>query len=133
MPPRYYAILGVFTAVLIVGLVIRYLRIGELENSPREASNPLISNYYLLLTSALLTLGLYLYYNLSYVQHQGRYLFPALIPVGLAAAVGLSGWGRVLSRLTRRNMVWVVGAIALSAMAALGVFALYHFIVPALR
>ena len=133
MPPRYYAILGVFTAVLIVGLVIRYLRIGELENSPREASNPLISHYYLLLTSALLTLGLYLYYNLSYVQHQGRYLFPALIPVGLAAAVGLSGWGRVLSRLTRRNMVWVVGAIALSAMAALGVFALYHFIVPALR
>ncbi len=131
MPPRYYAMLGVFTAVLIVGWVISYLRIRELENSP--IANSLISNYYLLMTSGLLTLGLYLYYNLSFVQHQGRYLFPALIPIGLAAAVGLSGWGGAVSRLTRRNIGWVVPAGALFAMATLDVFALYCFIIPALR
>jgi 4-amino-4-deoxy-L-arabinose transferase-like glycosyltransferase len=131
MPPRYYAMLGVFTAVLIVGWVISYLRIRELENSP--IANSLISNYYLLMTSGLLTLGLYLYYNLSYVQHQGRYLFPALIPIGLAAAVGLGGWGGAVSRLTRRNIGWVVPAGALFAMATLDVFALYCFIIPALR
>ncbi|MBI3244017.1 MAG: glycosyltransferase family 39 protein [Chloroflexi bacterium] len=133
MDGRVYTVLLVYTLLLIGGLVIGYWRNRGLENSPREASNSLISNYYLLITSGLLTLGLYLYYNLSYVQHQGRYLFPALIPLGLAAAVGLSGWGGILSRLTRRDMSWVVGAVALIAMAALDVFALYRFIVPALR
>ena len=130
MPPRYYAALGVFTTVLIVGLVISYLRIGELENSP--TSNSLISNYYLLITSGCLTLALYLSYNLTYVQHQGRYLFPALIPIGWTGAVGLSAWGGVLSRLARREISWVVEAGALVAMAALDVFALYRFIIPAL-
>jgi hypothetical protein len=130
MDGRVYMVLLVYTVFLIGGLVISYWRNRELENS--LISNPPISNYYLLLVSALLTLGLYLYYNLSYVQHQGRYLFPALIPVGLAAAAGLSGWGGILSRLTRRDMSWVVGAVALIAMATLDVFALYRFIVPAL-
>jgi hypothetical protein len=138
MPPRYYALLGVFTAMLIVGWVIGYLRMGGLENSPilrlrsGQVSNSLISNYYLLIASALLTLALYLSYNLTYVQHQGRYLFPALVPIGWAAAIGLSGWGQVLSRLTRREVGWIVGAGALVGMAALCLFALYRFILPAL-
>ncbi len=38
--------------------------------------------------SALGTLGIYLLYNLQFVQPQGRYLFPALPAVSLAAAVG---------------------------------------------
>ncbi len=131
MDGRVYIVLLVYTVMLIGGLVIGYWRNRELENS--LIPNPPISNYYLLTLSVLLTLSLYLYYNLSFVQHQGRYLFPALIPIGLAAAVGLNGWGGVLSRLTRRDMGWVVGAVALLAMAALDVFALYRFIIPALR
>jgi len=43
----------------------------------------------LLALSALFTLLSYLWYNLRFVQHQGRYLFPALIPIGLAFALGL--------------------------------------------
>lgn len=39
--------------------------------------------------SALLTGLGYFWYNLQFVQHQGRYLFPALIPLGLAFAAGL--------------------------------------------
>lgn len=38
--------------------------------------------------SALGTLGIYVAYNLQFVQPQGRYLFPALPAVSLAAAVG---------------------------------------------
>jgi hypothetical protein len=38
--------------------------------------------------SALGTLGIYLAYNLQFVQPQGRYLFPALPFVSLAVAVG---------------------------------------------
>jgi hypothetical protein len=43
----------------------------------------------LLTLSAFFTLLSYLWYNLQFVQHQGRYLFPALIPLGLAFALGL--------------------------------------------
>jgi hypothetical protein len=133
MDSRVYLALMIYSAGLVTGVVIRgwKLEIGDWRLNSNLQS--LISNLYLLTLSGLLTLGLYLYYNLSYVQHQGRYLFPALIPIGLAAALGLSGWGRVVSRLTRRNMGWAVGAVALIAMATLDVFALYRFIVPALR
>jgi hypothetical protein len=42
----------------------------------------------LLALSALGTLGVYVAYNLQFVQPQGRYLFPALPAVSLAVAVG---------------------------------------------
>ncbi len=53
----------------------------------------------LLLFSASLTLLAYLWYNCSFVQHQGRYLYSALIPISLAAALG---WERLTGRFTHR-------------------------------
>jgi len=38
---------------------------------------------------AFLTGLSYLWYNTKFVQHQGRYLFPALVPIGLAFTLGL--------------------------------------------
>ena len=38
----------------------------------------------------LFTAASYLWYNLTFVQHQGRYLFPALPVWGLAFALGWS-------------------------------------------
>ncbi len=43
----------------------------------------------LMLVWLLLTIGTYVWYNLTFVQHQGRYLFPALPVWGLCFAVGL--------------------------------------------
>ncbi|HIC87843.1 MAG TPA: hypothetical protein EYP04_00320 [Anaerolineae bacterium] len=43
----------------------------------------------LLVVSGLGTLAGYLGYNVSFVQHQGRYLFPALVPLSLLWAAGL--------------------------------------------
>ncbi len=43
----------------------------------------------LLALSLLLTALSFLWYNLKFVQHQGRYLFPALIPLGLGFSLGL--------------------------------------------
>ena len=42
----------------------------------------------LLTIAAVCTLGIYLAYNLEFVQPQGRYLFPALPSISLAVAVG---------------------------------------------
>jgi hypothetical protein len=43
----------------------------------------------------LLNLASYLWYNSQFVQHQGRYLFPALVPISLAFALG---WREALRR-----------------------------------
>ena len=45
--------------------------------------------------SALLTLGVYVSYNVIFVQPQGRYLFPALPAIALAVALG---WQEVVIR-----------------------------------
>jgi hypothetical protein len=42
----------------------------------------------------VLTLGVHVVYNFTFVQHQGRYLFPALLPISVGVAVGLGFWLR---------------------------------------
>ena len=68
----------------------------------------------LLACSGLLTLSTYLGYNLTFYQAQGRYLFPALIPLGLAWSFGLR---ESLRRLNARMI-----GIVLALVAALGAF-----------
>jgi 4-amino-4-deoxy-L-arabinose transferase-like glycosyltransferase len=46
----------------------------------------------------LLTLALHVGYNLTFVQHQGRYLFPALIPIAVGFTAGLGYWLRPVVR-----------------------------------
>ncbi len=66
----------------------------------------------LLLVSGLLTLASYLWYNAQFVQHQGRYLFTALVPIGLAVALG---WREALGR----DHVWPLVALFLIGAAVL--------------
>jgi 4-amino-4-deoxy-L-arabinose transferase-like glycosyltransferase len=67
----------------------------------------------------IFTILIYLYYNISLVQFQGRYLFPALVPVGLLVTLGLR---EILSR----RWLWVgvslcgVVAVAIGVSSALG-------------
>jgi 4-amino-4-deoxy-L-arabinose transferase-like glycosyltransferase len=60
----------------------------------------------LLVASGMLTVAAYLWYNTQFVQHQGRYLFTALIPIGLAVALG---WREAL----RRERAWPLAAVLL--------------------
>jgi hypothetical protein len=80
----------------------------------------------LLVASLLFTLLAYLGYNVTFVQHQGRYLFPALIPIGTAAALGLS---TLTGRLPQPARPWAMAA-PFVGLAALDVYCLFKFIVP---
>ncbi|HLB50146.1 MAG TPA: glycosyltransferase family 39 protein, partial [Anaerolineales bacterium] len=131
MDRRVYWALGAYSVGLVVGLGIGGWRLVASGQRPAANSHQL-GAIVLLTVSALLTLGLYLYYNLTYVQHQGRYLFPALIPIGLGASVSLWAWAAVAEVLIKRKIGWLVPLGALVCMAALDVFALYRFILPAL-
>jgi len=65
----------------------------------------------LLLASTTGTLLTYIWYNTQFVQHQGRYLFPALVPIGMGFALG---WREAL----RRERAWLM-AVTLLVGAAL--------------
>jgi hypothetical protein len=72
----------------------------------------------------------YLYYNRTFVQHQGRYLFPALIPIALGVALSLAGLLHLLRFPDRlRPLAFAAPYLGL---AALDLYALWRFIVPAL-
>jgi 4-amino-4-deoxy-L-arabinose transferase-like glycosyltransferase len=79
---RIYAALGLLCLVVLLGLVLWGI---DAWGSKLKLSSPVL----LLGFSALLTLGTYLGYNLGFYQAQGRYMFPALIPLGLAWSFGL--------------------------------------------
>jgi 4-amino-4-deoxy-L-arabinose transferase-like glycosyltransferase len=66
----------------------------------------------LLALSGLFTLASYLWYNASFLQHQGRYLFPALVAISLAVTLG---WRDVL----RRGRALYVSALLLIGAAIL--------------
>ncbi len=85
--PPVYPALAVLSALLGLGFLAWWL------DRRRPRLTPLQRRGAVLLTlSATLTVLSYLWYNRTFVQHQGRYLFPALIPLALAGALGLE-WG----------------------------------------
>lgn len=125
MDERIYQALAAFSALLVVGFLGAARGWRTLNTAQREAA-------LLLSLSLAVTAALYLYYNVNFVQHQGRYLFPALVPLSAAAAVSLWQWGRWLEHVTRTRLGWLVPLGATLALAALCALALYRFIIPAL-
>jgi 4-amino-4-deoxy-L-arabinose transferase-like glycosyltransferase len=93
MDARAYQGVGIWTAMTASGFVaaVSAWRRSRRPRGPTglaRSSTLLASPVALLLAaSAVFTVAGYLWWNLSYVQHQGRYLFPALIPLALAAGI----------------------------------------------
>lgn len=136
-PPIYLALL-LPTGLLAAGFL------GWLLDRRRPRLVPVQADgLRLLAASALLTLVLYLVYNATFVQHQGRYLFPALIPLALGtalglewllsphvarwAAVGLAGMGVLLVvwGLVYGGLPLVPAGVAFGLAAVIGVAALW--------
>jgi 4-amino-4-deoxy-L-arabinose transferase-like glycosyltransferase len=158
LPTWVYRPLQLLTGLAILGLLVRWLGPRPATGDRRPAtgdthfSNPRwnidqwnivqsqISNpkspipnlqSLILITTFLVTVGLHVGYNLTFVQHQGRYLFPALIPIAAALALGLDAWLRPLAR----HWPWLNTLLPLglgAGLAGLALLALFRFIVPCL-
>ena len=118
MPDTFYLALGALSIIAFLGWLW----------SLRETPRPLPHSHALFLLLVLLSFGYYIFYNFTFVQHQGRYLFTALIPLGLIFSIGIERWTRLLPRPIRT----LVCAGVFAALAALDVWALYRFVIPAL-
>lgn len=85
----------------------------------------------LLALTFLLTVASYVWYNVNFLQHQGRYLFRALVPIGLAVALG---WRDLLQRERALPLaiLLLVGAALLRLMGLLPNWGLLMLFVVAL-
>ncbi|MGC9360870.1 MAG: ArnT family glycosyltransferase [Anaerolineae bacterium] len=84
--PRFYLGAALLSGVVASGFVAAVLRVTK---ARRRLDQAKLRGAALLLVWGLITLAGYLWWNVSYVQHQGRYLFPAIVPLGAAFAIGL--------------------------------------------
>lgn len=77
--------------------------------------------------TAFLSVAMLVYYNTSFVQFQGRYAYPLLIPLAVTVALGLDTLRQRLPFV--RALPWLTAA-ALSLVAVLDVWLLWRVIVP---
>lgn len=127
MPPLFYTGLLMFSLVALAGFVLAVLRDRDALFQRQEQR---AGAWVLALAAVLVALG-YVYYNLNYYQVQGRYLFPALIPIAVAVTLGLWALTRLVFREKAESgfFAWLplIGLIWLPALAA---HALFRFIIP---
>jgi 4-amino-4-deoxy-L-arabinose transferase-like glycosyltransferase len=87
MPDSTYLVLGVLSFAAMIGW--GWWMTARCRRQEARGIGP---HGILLALLVVLTFGGQVYYNLTFVQHQGRYLFPALIPLGLIFTLGLDQW-----------------------------------------
>ncbi len=83
-----YMILALFSLLALAGCFVSFVwRQNKHLASEIDRQVLLIFGLWIAISS-----GLLLYYNLEFVQYQGRYLFPALIPIAFFFMLGLGTW-----------------------------------------
>lgn len=104
-PDRLYWIWGAFTALAVAGLVVWLGR-----RRPAVAGSAVAA----LAATGAANVGVLVYYNLTYQQAQGRYLFPSLVPI---CVLLILGWSALLPHRVRAPGA-LLGAGALVALNA---------------
>ncbi|MEJ5199440.1 MAG: glycosyltransferase family 39 protein, partial [Anaerolineae bacterium] len=113
MDSRIYFALALFSGLAAAGAAWRAL--SDVSRLTLDA--PFRRALVLLSASVLLTLLTYVWYNAQFVQHQGRYLFTALIPLALAVA---AGWDAAVTPRVGRFLAVGLGVLVV-ALAAWGI------------
>jgi 4-amino-4-deoxy-L-arabinose transferase-like glycosyltransferase len=87
-----YALISVFLLLAAVGWLLgfRYRLPAEPNRMAQRAA------WLVLCLTALAAVAQYIYYNLEFLQLQGRYMYPGLISFGIGLALGFDGWRRLL-------------------------------------
>lgn len=140
MPDWVYSVLLVVMAIVIAGLVMDVIRGYFIPTPSLSTGGEMTSDgtstaqrqaWLIVWLTALLAVVQYVYYNTEFLQLQGRYMFPGLIPFGLGMALGVEAWRRVLLR----RVAWAewLAAVVFLPLAVLDLYLLWRFIVPLLR
>ncbi len=100
-------------------------------SSPAPENSDMIERRHIriIFTAAVLIVLLaFIYYNFEFLQWQGRYLFPALIPIALSLVAGIDAWrARIFARWEQSR--WLT-SFAMMCLFALDIYLLFRVIVP---
>lgn len=119
----YLVLLAVVFAA-ITGLIGELLIIPD--KQPHEKNTPAQRNIWRIIwLTGILAVLAYFYYNTEFLQLQGRYMFPGLIPLGIGLVVGLHTWGIIFFRYVTISRDYVVAYFPLVITLALTVLDLY--------
>lgn len=117
---RLYQALGVVTAMAVFGLLLFLGRVvfdkGTLNSYQRQSLA-------LMGAAMAVVIAEVAYYNLSFIQAQGRYLYPALLPIALFFVLGLR---ELLAPVHARLLL----GIAVISLALLDFVCLTRFVIP---
>lgn len=116
MPVNIYRIFLLFMLVVASGLVMMFRR----KRWPSTLNAPQTDVMIIFLLVIALVAVAYLLYNRDFVQFQGRYMYPALIPLAFLVAAGLAGWTSLFSDVLP-GLDW----LPVTAMVGLALFAWY--------
>lgn len=134
LPNWAYSRIGFMLLGAVIGLVFDIVRM-RLQSKRVPTTRQVITSALFGLT-ALLVLLQFAYYNFSFYQVQGRYLFNALIPFTLLIGAGLDVWGRLLAAwLQARGLAWGTYAVWLMPLFLAGTFGAFNlwlirFVIP---
>ena len=120
---RIYVALFLLTSIALFGLALYALRVLRRRELLTAAQWTCIG---LLAMMTIAAMADYILYNCKFLQLQGRYLFPALIPIALFGVLGLR-------EIVAREYHRIVFALLYVALVALDAVCLFWFIVPQLR
>ena len=93
MPNRIYQGIGLMSLGVMAGIGLYGWRSAWFKNKR------VILGLFALGTT--LVFAQFLIYNRTFVQFQGRYLYPALIPLAIGTAVAFYGWAELAARFTK--------------------------------
>lgn len=117
LPDTFYSPLAVLVAVALAGVVL-YTLSGGYEAIAVPHGMQLLGAW------VLVTILAYGWYNLTFVQHQGRYLFPSLSAIAFFLTLGLREW------IVPRYRPLALGAVIIGLLG-IGVWSVV-FILPGL-
>ena len=120
---------ALFTLAGVAGALLAARSKSDADHQPAQM-RPARDVSIILLASLSLVAMQFLYYNLEFQQWQGRYLFPALIPIAVLLVYGVDYWRARL--LSRWGGLRPLTPLALSSLFALDIYLLFRVIVPGL-
>jgi hypothetical protein len=138
LPEWIYSVIQVLLLVCISGLGIQTFTArgdaGTVDQKDRSAQRNM---WVVLVVTIILAVLAYIYYNTVFLQLQGRYMYPGLVPFALVLAIGLEAWrGWLAKRLPHtslRGYGVLLTVLPFAWFAALDVYLLWRVIVPGLK
>lgn len=117
---RIYVAAGLFTVTALVGFIAFLWRTkrGQLALDGAERSALVLLGLCIAFVA-----GALVFYNLTFVQAQGRYLFPAIAPIGLILAAGVAG-------LLPRSLAAFGLAVTYLGLLAMNYLVIVRFVAP---